>query len=252
MPMELKRPSPDYQETNPGAEESTDDLQFVRIEPRPLGFAFRHAPSDLADSFSPAFRSLTNRWSACRQESRFFQLLKSGMKYARTSRAKSLPVSASKHFHSRIFGNGARLMGKRTCRHSFASLVLRGDPPNLPGQISSRLRRDERCGTAEASGVWMPRDRRFPRGMSGKSPVTDERKIRMPTLILSDPGDTRVTRPRLSNCFMRSRGVDRRSNDWGAVRGSDRYGVRPERSSQLRNIAVNPFTWVWVRNSSTV
>ena len=56
-------------------------------------------------------RSLTSRSKASWYESWSLQLLKSGMKYSRISRAESLPVSASKHFQSRIFPNGARLIG---------------------------------------------------------------------------------------------------------------------------------------------
>jgi len=56
--------------------------------------------------FSSAWKSLNKRSNAGLYESRSVQNLKSGMKYSRISRAESLPVSASEHFHSWILAIG--------------------------------------------------------------------------------------------------------------------------------------------------
>lgn len=52
------------------------------------------------DASAVALRSLSSRSNAFLYSSWSFQLLKSGTKYSRISRAESLPLSASKHFHS--------------------------------------------------------------------------------------------------------------------------------------------------------
>src|ERR1035437_704520 len=58
-----------------------------------------------------ASRSFFNRAKADSKASWFFQLEKSGMKYSRTSTAKSLPVSASKQVQSRKVSKSVSRMG---------------------------------------------------------------------------------------------------------------------------------------------
>ena len=53
-------------------------------------------------SSGDGLKSFISRWYDSSNESWSFQLVKSGMKYSRISRAMSLPVSASNAFHRRL------------------------------------------------------------------------------------------------------------------------------------------------------
>src|SRR5690349_1272416 len=69
-----------------------------------------------------SFKSFCRRVKAVSKASWSFQLERSGMKYSRTSTAKSLPVSASKQVQSRKVSKFVSRIGKSLRRFSFFSV----------------------------------------------------------------------------------------------------------------------------------
>src|SRR5438094_9001770 len=86
------------------------------VSPKPGGTRTRQPacpePVDPTQVLRSCARKACSNSSNCfLEESWFFQLLKSGIKYSRISRAESLPVSASKHSQSRSASNETRRRG---------------------------------------------------------------------------------------------------------------------------------------------
>src|ERR1035441_9381417 len=74
----------------------------------------------------PFSKSLNNSWKAISYLPESFHLLKSGMKYSRTLRARSSPVSLSKHFQFSICSKGTARSEEHTSElQSLRHLVCR-------------------------------------------------------------------------------------------------------------------------------